>query len=177
MSIPLFFAAIRSSRGDIYVDGGLLKNYPVKIFDRSKYVKSNELINTEYYDAINSSIAKLARPISKYVYNKETLGFRLDTKEEIAIFRDHAEPQRNKIKNFKQYTKSLIHTLMEAQLSQHLHSDDWARTIYIDTIGVETTDFDLTEVKKKALIASGKKGTIEYFDWYDSAPINKTPNK
>ena len=34
MSIPLFFAARRSLRGDVYVDGGLIDNYPVKLFDR-----------------------------------------------------------------------------------------------------------------------------------------------
>jgi NTE family protein len=38
MSIPLFFAAKRSLRGDVYVDGGVLENYPIKLFDREKYV-------------------------------------------------------------------------------------------------------------------------------------------
>ena len=38
MSIPLFFAAKRTTRGDVYVDGGLLDNYPIKLFDRMKYV-------------------------------------------------------------------------------------------------------------------------------------------
>ncbi len=37
MSIPLFFASHRSPRGDVYVDGGLLDNYPVKLFDRCLY--------------------------------------------------------------------------------------------------------------------------------------------
>ncbi len=39
MSIPLFFAARRSARGDVYVDGGVLDNYPIKLFDRKKYLK------------------------------------------------------------------------------------------------------------------------------------------
>ena len=49
MSIPLFFAAIRGMRSDIYVDGGLLDNYAVRVFDRTKYVKTN-LVRTEYYE-------------------------------------------------------------------------------------------------------------------------------
>ena len=55
-------------------------------------------------------------------------------------------------------------------------SDDWQRTIYIDTLGVKTTDFSLSEAKKKALVESGRKGTQEYFKWYDnpqSAPANR----
>jgi len=41
----------------------------------------------------------------------------------------------------------------------HLHSDDWKRRIYIDTLGVKTTDFTLSDAKKKALAESGHKGT------------------
>ena len=54
----------------------------------------------------------------------------------------------------------------------HLHSDDWQRTIYIDTLGVGTTDFDLPDDKKKELEDSGRKGALDYFDWYDSAESN-----
>jgi NTE family protein len=175
MSIPLFFAAKRCIRGDVYVDGGVLDNYPIKLFDRKKYLSSENYRETKYYKAINSRIAASERPISSYVYNKETLGVRLDTKEEIAVFRDHAEPPHKKIDDFFGYTWALIHTVIEAQQSAHLHNDDWARTVYIDTIGISTTDFDLPDSKKKALIKSGKKGALEYFEWYDNA--DPKPNK
>ena len=175
MSIPLFFASKRSTRGDVYVDGGLLDNYPVKLFDRKKYVHSQNFRETAYYKATNKQLAALERPVSNYVYNKETLGFRLDTKEEIVVFRDHAEPPHKKIDDFFSYTWALIHTVLEAQLSAHLHSDDWARTVYIDTLGVSTTDFDLSDPKKKALVKSGKTGALEYFKWYDAA--DSIPNK
>lgn len=175
MSIPLFFAARRSVRGDVYVDGGVLANYPIKLFDRKKYLNSKNYTETEYYKAINSRIAASERPISKYVYNKETLGFRLDTKEEIAIFRDHAEPPHKKIDDFFDYTWALTHTALEAQQNAHLHNDDWARTVYIDTIGVGTTDFDLPDSKKKALVKSGREGALAYFKWYDNAEA--IPNK
>jgi len=48
MSIPLFFAAKRSMRGDMYVDGGIVDNYPVKLFDRQKYVGGHARM-PEYY--------------------------------------------------------------------------------------------------------------------------------
>jgi len=175
MSIPLFFAAKRSIRGDVYVDGGVLDNYPIKLFDRKKYLSSENYTETKYYKTINSRIAASERPISSCVYNKETLGFRLDTKKEIAVFRDHAEPPHKKIDDFFGYSWALIHTISEAQQSAHLHNDDWARTVYIDTIGISTTDFDLPDSKKKALFKSGKKGALEYFEWYDNA--DSKPNK
>jgi NTE family protein len=43
MSIPIFFAAVRNARKDIYVDGGCLNNYPVKLFDREKYIRPVDL--------------------------------------------------------------------------------------------------------------------------------------
>ncbi|MDP4912649.1 MAG: patatin-like phospholipase family protein [Pseudomonadales bacterium] len=169
MSIPLFFAARRSARGDVYVDGGMLDNYPVKLFDRQKYLATNNFTEPGYYQQINSRFKHAERPISQYVYNKETLGFRLDSKAEIAVFRDHAEPPRRPVNNFFDYTWALIHTVLEAQQGAHLHNDDWARTVYIDSLGVGTTDFDLADARKKALIQSGKDGVTEYFAWYDDA--------
>ncbi|MDO4790268.1 MAG: patatin-like phospholipase family protein [Porphyromonas sp.] len=170
MSIPLFFAGKRSIRGDLYVDGGLLENYPVKIFDRRKYVQSN-WSRTDYYEKINESLKEQSRKISDYVYNKQTLGFRLDSKEKIAMFRDQAEPPKRQIENFWDYTLALLGTLIDAQDNSHLHSDDWQRTIYIDTLGVKATDFKIKEETKKALLQSGIRYTEEYLKWYN----NKEP--
>ncbi|WP_421319938.1 patatin-like phospholipase family protein [Aeromonas veronii] len=175
MSIPLFFAAKRSARGDVYVDGGVLDNYPIKLFDREKYVRSGKFLCPKYYENINSQFATAERRISNYVYNKETLGFRLDTRDEISVFRDHAEPADKNVANFFDYTWALIHTIIEAQQSSHLHNDDWARTIYIDSLGVGTTDFDLPDEKKKKLVESGRDGALTYLNWYDD-PSAK-PNK
>lgn len=168
MSIPLFFAAKRSHRGDVYVDGGVLDNYPIKLFDRKKYLTSNNFIETDYYKKVNESFKNQPRAISEYVYNKETLGFRPDCKEEISVYRDHAEPSRHKIDNIFDYAWALIDTVLESQQSSHLHSDDWARTIYIDSLGVKTTEFDLSGKKKLALVQSGKDGAEQYFKWFDN---------
>ncbi len=175
MSLPLFFAAKRSARGDVYVDGGTLDNYPIKLFDRKKYLVTNNFRETDYYQKLNATFREAQEPDVDYVYNKETLGFRLDTKEEIGVFRDHQEPQHKRIDDLREYLQALISTVIDAQLDYHLHSDDWARTVYIDTLGVKTTEFDLSDEKKKALIESGRKGALAYFDWYDdqTAKANK----
>lgn len=168
MSIPLFFAAKRSPRGDVYVDGGVLDNYPIKVFDREKYTSTGKA--TDYYKEVNATLAGLDRAVSPYVYNKETLGFRLDTKQEISVFRDHAEPVHKKIDDFFDYALALMGTMMDAQQSMHLHSDDWQRTIYIDTLGVKTTQFDLSDQLKKRLVQSGRDGVLAYLQWFDATP-------
>jgi NTE family protein len=60
----------------------------------------------------------------------------------------------------------LIKTVLAVQDSQHLHSDDWHRTVYIDTLGVGTTDFDLSDSRKKELVASGRKAAVAYLEWW-----------
>ncbi len=177
MSIPLFFAAKRSMRGDVYVDGGLIDNYPIKMFDREKYVDDKAGIRTPpYYQDHNDALKAQGKDINPYVYNIETLGFRLDSAKEIAVFRDQAEPDHHKIDDIFSYLSGLVTTVMETQGSQHLHSDDWQRTIYIDTLGVGTTDFNLSDERKSALAESGRTHTEAYFAWYDDptqTPANR----
>lgn len=171
MSIPLFFAAKRNNLGDVYVDGGVLDNYPVKLFDRKKYVSPAKSIIPDYYKTINKNLGLNGRTGSQYVFNKETLGFRLDSKDEISMFKDHKAPKHIKIDNFFDYTWGLIETIMQAQDNSHLHNDDWERTIYIDTKGVGTTDFSINSEKKNALVLSGKDGAEQFFKWYNGKTV------
>jgi len=91
------------------------------------------------------------------------------------MFRDHAEPKHHEINDLFDYILNLVITMKDAQENSHLHSDDWQRTIYIDTLGVKTTDFDIDDEKKHALIESGRKGVREYFKWYDG--VKRAANK
>ena len=103
------------------------------------------------------------------MYNKETLGCRLDDLEEIQILEVGRKPKPKKISNFFQYTSALVGSVLNVQVNQHLHSDDWQRTVYIDTLDVKTKDFNLNDKKKRDLVASGLKGADIYFKWYDDA--------
>jgi len=42
-------------------------------------------------------------------------------------------------------------------------------------LGVSTTDFDLSDAKKKELVASGRDGALQYLEWYDNPEAK--PNK
>ena len=180
MSIPLFFAAVRES-DDLFVDGGVLDNYPIRLFDREKYVakrdRKRHTAKPPHYAGANRERRGNTSP---FVYNRETLGFRLDSREEIALFRDGAAPKREPIDDFFDYGWALIRTLMGAQDSRHLQSGDWHRTVYINTLGVGSTDFDLDDETKAKLEASGQAGTEQYFEWYDAnapgkRPLNRPP--
>lgn len=115
MSIPLFFAAVREGE-NVFVDGGVLDNYPIRLFDYAKYVTKRDrprhtTIPNDYAEANRSRPGNR----SPLVYNRETLGFRLDSREEIALFREGAEAKREKIDNFFDYGWALIQTLMRSQ--------------------------------------------------------------
>ncbi len=170
MSIPLFFTAVHDKNDDhFYVDGGLLENYAIKVFDRTDFVSKSGIRRTDYYEKINSSAQKKKSGTQfEYVYNKETLGFRLDAKEEIAMYLEHAEAPTKEINSFFTYTKALVTTLIDFQNNVHLHSDDWQRTIYIDTLGISSIDFGLSDTKKQKLVDSGKEHTEAYFEWYNN---------
>jgi len=180
MSLPLFFAAIRNPRGDVYVDGGLLNNYPIKLFDRDKYIAADDrqkaARQTKYYQEENKRFLRGSnKKRSRYVYNCQTLGFRLDQARQIAAFRYGDIKPVNKIDDFFDYTKALLRTALNAQEMVHLHSDDWQRTIYIDTLGVSTTDFAISAKRRDALVASGKKCTANYFEWFETATGKNAP--
>jgi NTE family protein len=175
MSIPLFFAAVRES-DDLFVDGGVLDNYPIRLFDPEKYVANRDrkrhTAKPPHYAGANRERRGNTSP---FVYNRETLGFRLDSREEIALFRDGAAPKREKIDDFFDYGWALIRTLMGAQDSRHLQSSDWHRTVYINTLGVSTTDFDLDAETKAKLEAFGQAGTERYCEWYETTPPDDRP--
>jgi NTE family protein len=181
MSIPLFFAARRlGKRKDVYVDGGVMLNYPVKLFDRERYIdmdnESEAARYVEYYNRENASFLLDQPGRSPYVYNRQTLGLRLDTQEEIALFRYDEPLQGKQINRFPEYAKALIGALMQVQENIHLKSDDWQRTLYINTLDVGTTDFDITDEKKKELVNEGIKGAEKYFRWFEDPeekPVNK----
>ncbi len=169
MSIPFFFKAIRDPRGDVMVDGGVQVNYPIKLFDREDYIENPKAVRkTSYYEKENTKLVTISPESKKYIYNMETLGVRLDRKEEIAHFRYGREPPRQKIDSIYDFTLALISSLMNAQENYHLHEDDWHRTIYVDTLDVGTLEFDLSEKKKEELIRSGRLCTKKYFEWFDN---------
>ena len=155
MSIPLYFQAVKF-KGDVMVDGGVSYNYPVNLFDNKRYLSNPANGEAADYD-----------PAPGFVFNHETLGFRLDSKDVIEYNRRGWQLPPSKVGNIKEYSLSLMDFMMEMANRAHLHNNDWNRTVSIDTLNVKTTDFAIKQDKIEELTASGRKAVTDYFVWRD----------
>ena len=166
MSIPLFFASVEDE-GDILVDGGVTWNYPIDLFDDKKFAPAANAAEAVKYPT---------KYDDSHIYNKETLGFRVDTKDEIKAEKAGWRAPPKSIENFVDYAGALIGFILDMASKAHLHENDWHRTVFIDGMGVGTTDFALSDKQVSDLVQSGKKGATDYFKWFedqDNKPMNR----
>jgi NTE family protein len=145
MSIPLFFAAVEW-KGDFLVDGGVLNNYPIWVFD-GEYPGDPKGRHTDP--------------------NPNTLGLKLMTEQEIEEVSSGQQPPRD-IENLKDFALSLVDCLMTQIERLHIKPGDWDRTIAINTRHIKTTQFDMSEDEKTLLLEEGHQGAEKFFSWYDS---------
>jgi NTE family protein len=166
MSIPLFFAAVKGPpNNQVLVDGGVTWNYPLDLFDDTKYIivpAAAETPQGTRYD-------------ENHVYNKETLGFRVDTFDEIAAEKNSWNLPPRQINDFFDYIKALVGFMTDTANKLHLKAADWDRTVVIDAAGVNSTDFALSDDKVKLLMQNGVSGTQHYFDWFTSPASDPEP--
>lgn len=169
MSIPLFFACMRGKNSNnVLVDGGVTWNYPIDLFDYQQYL----------IDEKAGVIPRYTRYSDDHVFNKETLGFRVDTTDEIRYEKERWHSPPVKIDDFFDYIKALVGHMNDMANKAHLHQNDWDRTVFIDAAGVGTTDFDLSNEQIALLIANGRRGVEQYLAWFqnpdsDPAPLNR----
>lgn len=155
MSIPLYFRCVRwGTDKDVMIDGGVAWNYPLNIFDHDNY-----LVNVKNGKKVTYNTS------AGYRFNHETLGFRLDTKKEIELNQNNWANVPKDIDNILNYAVALVGFMHSMANKKHLHKNDWERTVFIDTLTVNTTDFDISDNMIGKLIQSGRDGVIEYLDW------------
>jgi NTE family protein len=137
MSIPFFFEA-RSYQNNVYCDGGVLNNYPVATFD-------------EQYTAPDPD---LGHTMLHRTPNPETLGFHLDNLD---------QPPPRPIDNVRRFAGSVFDALLDIQnILLKTNPGDERRTVFINDLGVKTTDFQLSDQTKWELIAQGRIATAAY---------------
>ena len=151
MSIPLYYRAVLlDERGrvvqgkpapgqavQVVVDGGLLANYPLNLFDQPRYLPAGCPTRT----------------------NPETLGLRLDRAAQIAL--DTAATGRQAlapydISSFPSYVGALYTVALENL--NPAQPTDWPRTISISTAGVSPRVKRMPASQKQQLVDSGRKG-------------------
>ncbi|MDF7821915.1 patatin-like phospholipase family protein [Runella sp. MFBS21] len=154
MSIPLYYCAVfmdstgkfyerppRNIAADVLVDGGLLMNYPIGLFDQNRFLSApNPYISPE-----------------SPVFNAETIGLRLESAEQIKADAQNFGLAPYPIRSFKTYMGAFYNLVSEAANRYNFRPEDLQRTISIDFKNVGAKVRKLSEIEKKTLIDSGKE--------------------
>ncbi len=164
MSIPLYFRAVLLDAqglvltGDpapgqpvqVLVDGGLLANYPVDLFDYPRYLPAGH---------------PAAPDARGRVFNPETLGLRLDRAEQIPLDATPAGRQQlapYDITDFNSYVAALYTVALENL--NPVQPADQRRTINIDFLNFSPKIKRISDAQKKQLTDSGRKGAQAFFN-------------
>ncbi len=149
-AIPIYFAAVfidssgiaikKPKKGgyyNVYVDGGLLANYPIGIFK-----DDGEQPNT---------------------VNEHTLGLKLDRPEQIAYAQRHDGIAPYDIHSFGSYIGALYNMIIE-QLNKEVTPDEEKKhTIYISTSNLNPRVRHITREQKELLLRNGEEGAKRFF--------------
>ncbi|GAC43054.1 patatin-like phospholipase family protein [Paenibacillus popilliae] len=146
-SIPYFFdpviirhsfqSAVRKSKPfnkqfSYIVDGALLSNFPLWLFDEDAACGEKNCI--------------------------PTIGFKMV---------GNRENQPHRISGLLSMLQAIFGTMMSAHDQRYIEKHDEYRTIKIPTLGIGTTDFDLTLEQNMALYASGLEAGTNFFKEWD----------
>ena len=144
MSIPFFFEPVRvknekTGEKHTIVDGGMLSNFPVWLFDCEDDEEPEWptfgclLVEPEPQKSVSTRLEKDDRGFSALI----------------------------------DYVKAMAQTMMEAHDRLYVQQAQWARTIPIPTLGVGTTEFDISRERALRLYDSGREATEKFLAEWD----------
>ena len=130
--------------GDYYLDGGLLVNYPLQLFDERPFARNNRWF-------VNG-------------VNWETIGCRTHTPKD-------CPPRSGAVSNLLSYSQNVFEVLIEAQAAAYrLDKPAQRRSIDISDCGVRTTDWDIRpqmdDERYLRLVSAGEKAATAYLENY-----------
>jgi NTE family protein len=155
ISIPLYFEAVfidstgkvihrpKNETGlDVMVDGGFIANFPIRLFDSTKYI-TQQLPN-------------------EFLVNARTIGFRIDRSEQIENDISDKGLAAMPVTNFREYVNAFYVMILENLNRQTLSEEDWERTVSISdgNIGPRIRKLVMEEIA--VLVNNGKKATAAY---------------
>ncbi|MBT2290661.1 patatin-like phospholipase family protein [Paenibacillus albidus] len=142
-SIPYFFDPVmlrqsgHAAKGKSFaeqfvymVDGGLLSNFPLWLFDEKKegLVASGTRVPTVGYQMIG-----------------------------------RADPQPHRIRGPFSMLQALVGTMVSAHDERYIEEEKFVRTVKIPTLGIATTQFEITTQQSDALYAAGLQAGEDFF--------------
>lgn len=128
----------------VYVDGGIVANYPINIFDSCK-----NGVNGLFCDQI--------------IHNKQTLGMKLERNEQIERLSTSSEIPPINIHNFNEYLGAFLNLVMESINRKPNLENERGRTIYIGYGNIFSKPRKMTPKEKTDLFESGKMATEQFF--------------
>jgi NTE family protein len=147
-SIPLYYEPVlmddegkilktKSAKNyHLMVDGGLLSNYPVEIFDSSRYITCD----------------------SNNCINRETIGLLLETPEQLEYSLRKSNTAGN-INSLTEYVKAIYQTAVDRPNPDR---EGLKRTIVISDLGVKSRIKKLSAKTTAALVESGREGVRRF---------------
>lgn len=155
MSIPLYFEANFIDREgrmyknlsdkpglDVVVDGGIIGNYPIALFDN-------------YVEDSSGQAQRLP--------NYQTLGVRIDSDEQIAHDKDGLGLAALEINDFKSYIEAFYVLVLEQMNRSSLTEADWERTISVSSVGISPRIKRMKPEEKQRLMRSGEQAVMDFF--------------
>lgn len=130
-SVPFLFAAV-PYKGETYVDGGMLDNFPLHVFDT---IDAETGVRTP---------------------NKRVAGIKLLSTSE------YLEEPFPRVRNVVGAAPALLDAIMQQALRVHVHADDWRRTVRVDTGTVGAFNFNVTQEQTASIAEAGRRAVADY---------------
>lgn len=157
LSIPLYYRAVlMDDSGRVYkkptdrllhvmVDGGVLSNYPIFLFDSARYVMDQHV------------------PIQPGFENPETLGLLMEMPEQIQHNAQQPGVYPFPIYNMNDYLKAVYHTLIDKPNPEVTHPNSMHRTIAINNMNLSGRVRRLPKKTIAALAENGRESARRFF--------------
>lgn len=163
-SIPLYFEPLfldsagrvvkhpKNTAGlDIMLDGGFAANFPIRLFDSTRYITP-------------------ALP-NRYAVNPHTIGFRIDSDEQISSDKERNGLAAIPVNGFNHYMRALYTLVIEQLNRQTLTNDDWSRTVSISDGQVGPRIRKLSTGEVTTLVNNGASATASFLKASDVPQI------
>ena len=127
------------------VDGGFTANFPIRIFDSTKYISGSKVNN--------------------FLVNEQTIGFRIDSDPQIRNDSTGNGLAAMPVANFKDYIFAFFNIINESLNRQLLIKQDWDRTVSISDGNMKPSKIrKLTTSEINTLIENGRSATAAFLN-------------
>jgi NTE family protein len=126
----------------VMVDGGFTANFPIRLFDSTKYIDPSKQ--------------------NEFFYNQQTLGLRIDSEEQIKNDTTEKGMAPLPVRNFRQYITAFYTIVLENLNRQTLTKEDWGRTVSISDGSIGPKIKGLSSIEKERLLNNGRLSMTTY---------------